>query len=444
MGDQLLLPQSTPGTKEVSKNFSLFTVWFALFCDYCLLTIAVPIFPQLGKSDFQTGLLFSTKAILQVLSAPIVARYIDGYELEPLVLGLLIQAVSTLVFAFTQDYYWWCLARGISGISSSMIISAGFLHIQRRWASDNEGMGVAMSVVTTGIITGVTFGPPIGGLLYGINHGLPFFFMIGLIACAGCTALTLFRRLAASSINNKLLSAAKEIDAPGVYRTKLFKLITDKHIVVTLLALFFANAAIACMEATFGNYMEDEFGFTVQQIGFLYVIAAAPSVIGSKIAGPLGNKHGRHNIVFYGMFICGAFYALGPKTILWVEIVSLVMLGFGIGLVDGCAPALLGQRSEQAHGGTGIVYTLNTMAVQCGFIFGPIAGSAIMQHHGFAIMSYILGGFMVLVSPLVLINRNMPQESGKVVEGEKEVDEEEGGDDVSDNVVVWGEANSAL
>jgi MFS family permease len=70
--------------------------------------------------------------MLQVLSAPVVARYIDAFNLEPLVLGLAVEAVSTLTFAFTDNYAWWCCARAISGIASSCIISSGFLHIQRR------------------------------------------------------------------------------------------------------------------------------------------------------------------------------------------------------------------------------------------------------------------------------------------------------------------------
>jgi len=201
---------------------------------------------------------------------------------------------------------------------------------------------------------------------------------------------------------------AAEVESREVFKMKIKKLLTDKYIMVTLLALFCANGAISCLEATFGNYMEDQFGFSVQQIGMLYVIGAVPSVIGSKIAGGLGNKYGRWKVVMAGMIVQGSFYALGPKTSFAVEVISLVMLGLGMGLVDGCAPALLAQRSEMSHGGTGIVYTLNTMAVQCGFIFGPLVGSAIMEHYGFAVMSAILGGFMVLVSPTMLVNKDMP------------------------------------
>jgi len=131
-----------------------------------------------------------------------------------------------------------------------------------------------------------------------------------------------------------------------------------------------------------------------------------------------------------GMIIQGSFYALGPKSSFAVEIVSLVMLGLGMGLVDGCAPALLAQKSEMSHGGTGIVYTLNTMAVQCGFIFGPIVGSGIMEATSFAVMSAIMGGFMVLVSPMMLVNKGLllPKDQKGVVELEGKQDGKESAD----------------
>ena len=94
-----------------------------------------------------------------------------------------------------------------------------------------------------------------------------------------------------------------------------------------------------------------------------------------------------------------------------------------MGLVDGCAPAMLGQVSEMSHGGTGIVYTLNTMAVQIGFVFGPIIGSVIMEHHGFGVMSIVLGGFMMVVSPVMLVNRKVG--GGELEEQQEEEEEEE-------------------
>ena len=41
-------------------------------------------------------------------------------------------------------------------------------------------------------------------------------------------------------------------------------------------------------------------------------------------------------------------------------------------------------------------------------MFGPLVGSAIYELTSFQEMSILLGGFMVLVSPLMLINSGLP------------------------------------
>jgi F0F1-type ATP synthase assembly protein I len=61
-----------------------------------------------------------------------------------------------------------------------------------------------MSIVTTGIISGVTFGPPIGGLLFDIHHSVPFFFLILLIGIAMAGVIVLQRRLEASGALNSI------------------------------------------------------------------------------------------------------------------------------------------------------------------------------------------------------------------------------------------------
>ena len=96
---------------------------------------------------------------------------------------------------------------------------------------------------------------------------------------------------------------------------------------MTLLALFSANAAISCLEATFGLYMQSQFEFSVPQVGLLYVVGAVPSVIGSKVAGPMGNSYGRWKVVMLGLVTQGLFYALGPKSNFAVEVISLIFLG---------------------------------------------------------------------------------------------------------------------
>lgn len=144
-------------------------------------------------------------------------------------------------------------------------------------------------------------------------------------------------------------------------------------------------------------------------MGLIYVTTALPSVICSYLAGDIGNRFGRWVVICGGMVTQGAFFALGPKDLLWVEFVSLVGLGVGMGLVDGTAPSLLAQIVELFHGGTGVVYTLANAATQIGFFVGPVGGSAIMQASSFQVMSLVMGGAMVLYAPSMLVCRSVPQ-----------------------------------
>ena len=51
------------------------------------------------------------------------------------------------------------------------------------------------------------------------------------------------------------------------------------------------------------------------------------------------------------------------------------------------------------------------MAVQAGFIAGPILGSLVMQETSFSIMSYCLGFLMIVTSPLMLVNKHLENPS---------------------------------
>ena len=72
-----------------------------------------------------------------------------------------------------------------------------------------------------------------------------------------------------------------------------------------------------------------------------------------------------------------------------------------MGLVDGCSPALLSDVGQLYHEGTGVVFTLQTAAIQLGFIAGPVCGSALMQHYDYQTMSVALGALMVLFAPAI-------------------------------------------
>tara|TARA_B110000208_G_scaffold5262_1_gene6817 strand:+ start:116 stop:1726 length:1611 start_codon:yes stop_codon:yes gene_type:complete len=462
-------------------SLSLLVVWVCLFCDYLLLTIAIPIFPTLplaATSDTLTGVLFSSKACLQILFSPLVSCYVDRWALELLLGGMIVEGVATVIFTLTQSYPLWLLGRMTQGIASSAIITASFGHLKKHYVDDKQ-RGVAMSIATTGIIGGVMFGPPIGGVTFGIWKPLPF--VLAMLLCfvaAGGVALLRaelcfwaclrsigIARGASAATGGAGLSSKADVQMASVQMTEedaealeagaamdggdlsedddegeveitlagtapldalastaavaaadddadatkaksalsyAKRIVCDRRMLAVLGSVWVANAAISCLEANIGSYLQKDMGLTVSQSGLMYIVTALPSVAASAVAGTIGNRCGRWQTVCFGLLLQGSFYALGPKSSMAVECISLIGLGVGMGLVDGVTPALLGKMSDERFDGTAVIYAINTATVQLGFMVGPVGGGAMKELFGFQTMSIVLGLIVALYAFVVI------------------------------------------
>lgn len=310
---------------RLPRRFTLIVVWLALFADYILMTIVIPIFPVLQESEVSTGMLFSAKAALQIFSAPLVASAVDDHGLRPLMLGLAIEVASTLVFAFTQDYAIWFGARACQGLASACILSSGFLHVQRAYADDPPALGAAMGTVTTGIISGVVLGPPIGGILYGVSTALPFLLLASLLAIVLIMTVILSCMMSSAATVPADDPASPEGKRANAH-SKAVKLLADSRITVVLGALFVANAAISCLEATIGMYATRSLGLDTSDVGFLFMVTAIPSVIGAKLAGTLGalaQGRKRWRVALGGMLLQGGFFAAQAVAFPGVSVVAV-------------------------------------------------------------------------------------------------------------------------
>eukprot|EP01064_Diplonema_japonicum_P014980 TRINITY_DN2274_c0_g1_i1.p1 TRINITY_DN2274_c0_g1~~TRINITY_DN2274_c0_g1_i1.p1 ORF type:complete len:412 (+),score=60.66 TRINITY_DN2274_c0_g1_i1:43-1236(+) len=369
---------------------STLVAWLALFCDYLLMTVIIPLFPVLHRTEFETAMLFSVKAVLQVIFAPIFSKVIDKYGLRLLLGGIVVDIISTLYFATTVDYTTWFIGRAVQGVASAAVIPAANGHIQRIYADNDEVRGQAFGWVISGIIAGVMLGPPLGGVLFQIHPAVPFLVIALVLTITACLTLYLVVTL----------------DVPPVENTeqgfeKIINMLRDDAIMVTVGALFFANAGISALEATFGSFGMKYLGLDTAGVGLMYMWTTVPTIIASAIVGPYMHTIGfdRHSIVKIGLVMQGAFFALGPKHGLFLNVISFMGTGFGMGLIDGTCPAINSEVSARRHGGSTAVQSLATTAIQLGFIAGPVVGSFLMGTFSFWGMSFILGFLMVAYAP---------------------------------------------
>lgn len=97
-----------------------------------------------------------------------------------------------------------------------------------------------------------------------------------------------------------------------------------------------------------------------------------------------------------GMFWLAVGTFIQPKDNLWVELVSFIILGLVMGCVDGIGPTILDEVADRKFNNTGMIFVIENIAVQLGFVVGPIFGQAINQHFGFT-ASQMVNGIGVLI-----------------------------------------------
>ena len=366
---------------------SIAVAWMSLFSDYLLMTLIIPLFPMLGASEMATGMLFASKACMQIIAAPLFSTIIDKWGLKLLFAGLIVDAVSNLSFAFSMNYHVWLFARIMQGIASAAVIPASLGHIQRMYNHDEELRADAFGTVTTGILAGVMIGPPMGGILFTIHPALPFVLVTIIVLIAAALALHVIEHVEVPNSNPSK-------------STGITTMIKDKDLLVSLGALLFANMAIGALEATFGLYGLEALGLGPSAVGIIYLFSTIPTMFASKACAPLQRYCGvRWHVVFGGLIIQGVSFMLGPKSNIFLEIISFIGLGTGMGLIDGTSPEINSAISKARYGGSTAVHSLSICAIQVGFIIGPILGNYLMKNINFWGMSFVLGLFMVVYSP---------------------------------------------
>ncbi|CAK0881826.1 unnamed protein product [Prorocentrum cordatum] len=349
--------------------------------------MAIPIFPLLEKADVLIGVLFAAKAAFQILSSPLAARLVDRRPREMIALGLALEAGTVLLFATAFSYPVWLAARALSGVTSSLIISAGFAHLNGRF-SDGDQRAVAMGLATTGIVGGVCLGPVLGGTLYQARPALPF----ALLAAA---------ELAVALLAWRCLPGLEGAPAAAGGEAGLGTMARSPEVLRPLGALAAANAAISCLESTVARHLREAFGLSAGQVGAAFLLVSGPSCLLSGAAGPLGNRLGRARLVRAGLLLQGLSTMLGPKSWLWVNLVSFVGIGAGMGAIDGATPSLLGEVASERFGGSGKIFVLSNVAVQLGFVVGPILGNSIVGVYGFGVCSVAAGAALVVYAPII-------------------------------------------
>uniref|UniRef100_A0A803U0F4 Major facilitator superfamily (MFS) profile domain-containing protein n=1 Tax=Anolis carolinensis TaxID=28377 RepID=A0A803U0F4_ANOCA len=334
----------------------------------------------LTKENVRVGLLFASKALMQLLANPFVGPLTNriGYHI-PMFLGFVIMFLSTLLFALSTTYTLLFIARAMQGIGSA--------------CSSVAGLGMLASVYTDDYERGNAMGIALGGLALGVLVGAPF------------------------GTNTKCGSHPQIwLKMESTKGTPLLTLLQDPYILIAAGSICFANMGVAILETTLPIWMMQTMCSPEWQLGVAFLPASVSYLIGTNLFGMLANKMGRWLCSLIGMVVVGISLLCIPLA---QNIYGLIVpnsgVGFALGMVDSSMMPIMGYLVDLRHTSIyGSVYAIADVAFCLGFAIGPSTGGVLVRAVGFPWLMVIIAGINLAYAPLCWRLRSPPAKEEKI------------------------------
>ncbi|XP_010174276.1 chromaffin granule amine transporter [Antrostomus carolinensis] len=357
----------------------------------------------LAKENVRVGLLFASKALVQLVVNPSVGLLTNriGYHI-PMFIGFVIMFLSTVMFAFSGTYTFLFIARALQGVGSSFSSVAGLGMLASVYTDDFE-RGNAMGIALGGLALGVLIGAPFGSVMYEfVGKSSPFLVLAFLALLDGALQLCILQ--------------PSKISPESTKGTPVFTLLRDPYILVAAGALCFSNMGVAMLEPTLPIWMMQTMCSPKWQLGMAFLPASISYLIGTNLFGILANKMGRWLCSLIGMAVVGISLLCVPLA---KNIYGLIGpnsgLGFAIGMVDSSMMPIMGYLVDLRHTSVyGNVYAIADVAFCMGFAIGPSTGGAIVRAIGFPWLMIIIGVINIAYAPLCWFLRNPPTKEEKI------------------------------
>jgi MFS transporter, DHA1 family, tetracycline resistance protein len=339
--------------------------------------IVLPILPLwaegFGASPVQIGLLTASYAVMQLLFAPVWGRVSDRVGRRPVILvSLAGSAVAALMIGLAGTLLLLWIARVLQGIAGASYAAAQ-AYVADVTTREERARGMGMIGAAFGL--GFVLGPAIGALFSAWDERLPFLVAAGLAAANFVIA---YLRLPESRRPGAAPAPAPRI---GVVRRAL----SSPDLAPLVWLSFVATLAFVGMESTFALFGERRFGYSVTEIGLLFVYIGVLTVIAQGwLVGRLVGRFGEARCMVWGLAgTGGGLLAVAAARDLWLLLPGLALLAVASGVVFSTTTALISLAAAEHE--QGAVLGLSASVGGAARIAGPLAATLLFQHAGIAV-----------------------------------------------------------
>ena len=255
----------------------LVVLMITAFIDMVGTLMIIPLLPfyakEFGANGLVVGLLVSSFAIAQLLSAPMWGRFSDRYGRRPaLMVGLGASAIAYVIFAYSNSLALLFLSRLVQG-SGGGTVSVIQAYVADALKPEERAKGLGWLSAATN--AGVALGPVLGAYMLVLGPHGP-----GLVAAALCVLNIGFAgRFLVESRDMVEARAAKH--RPGRSREAVLRVITHSNEAAPRLIWIYAIGigAFQGMNAILALFLAARFGVTTHTIGYFYAYIGVISVL---------------------------------------------------------------------------------------------------------------------------------------------------------------------
>lgn len=353
--------------------------------------------------DSATGVLFASKAIVQLMINPFSGALIDriGYDV-PMMIGLIIMFLSTSIFACGRSYGMLFFARSLQGVGSAFADTSGLAMIADRFTEENErskALGIALAFISFGCLVA----PPFGGALYQFAGKEVPFLILALISLMDGFMLLL--------VMKPLKTQIKESREPKPPSTPIWRLLIDPYIAVCAGALMMSNVALAFLEPTISLWMEDNLTKDNWKIGMIWLPAFFPHVLGVIITVKMARKYPQQQWLMAagGLALEGLCCFLIPFANSYkMLMIPICGICFGMALIDTALLPTLGYLVDVRYSSVyGSIYAIADISYSFAYAVGPIIAGEVVEVIGFTALNLFIAFSNLLYAPVLMYLRHI-------------------------------------
>jgi multidrug resistance protein len=350
------------------------------FVDMVGLLMVLPLLPfytlDLGGGGLIVGVLVSSYALAQLISAPLWGRISDRYGRRPaLIAGLAFSVVAYVIFSYAAALWVLLLSRVVQGAGGG---TTGVIQAYVADATEPENRARSLGWISAATSLGVAIGPVLGSLTFVWGREAP-----GLVAAGLCLVNMLFAwRFLRESHDVNAASAAglrvrRSREAVAIVLTRPAE---PASRLIWIYAI--AMGAFQGMTAVLALFLGLRFGVTEETIGFYFMYIGAISVVTrALVLGPVVDRLGEARLSRIGSVLLALGLTLIPFTHTFLPLaLTVALVPIGTAFTFPCITSLLSRVIERHERGLymGVQQTFGGAAR----VLGPIWAGWAYDHLG--------------------------------------------------------------